>query len=118
MDLARVSAAGARVFAGYRWGKQARYKTGLARYDKDPEMVVMVRLPMDTITLDASFVRGMFGASIRRFQKAFSEKYQLIGGEEQLAYFQPSFERDVQDLLPPPAENPRRNFSAEGMARA
>lgn len=90
VDLARFTETGARVFAGQRWGQGSRKAAMLDDHDRDPAVVVHVRVPTELIALDSSFCRGMFGPSIKLLKDAFRTKYLFKGDPDRVSSLEAS----------------------------
>jgi hypothetical protein len=82
-----------------------RERAQLSQYDGDPDTNVAIWIPMDTICLSASFLRGMLGPSVRVLGKRALAKYELIGDQEEalqterIEYFRNSLKQEIADLL-------------------
>lgn len=77
VDFEKFTETGARVFAGHAWGAEARRLADLDRHDSDPDTPVVVRLPLDLLTISPSFFRAMFGPSIQVLGRDFYRKYRF-----------------------------------------
>lgn len=52
----------------------------LDELDQDPDVLVVVHVPPDTISVNSSFFREMFGDSIRALgEEEFRRKYVFVG---------------------------------------
>jgi hypothetical protein len=104
LDLAKHTQLVARVFAGDEWGRQTRRQAGLARYDKDPNTTVSIVLPMDTLCLSSSFIRGMLGPSVRALGSKCLSKFRIVAGTEKTEYFNQVIRTEILELLAAPSE--------------
>jgi hypothetical protein len=91
------------VFSGYKWGMYTRRQAKLAQCDRDPNTTVSIVIPVDTMCLSPTFIRGMLGPSVRKLGDKFSSKYQVVvDADRKTEYFATAVNEQVADLLRAP----------------